>query len=108
MECLRIAGSRDTLTERVCVELASYPGLVKLGGGGGGRRRPGIHCLRMRVNFPNFRGKHHTFVLLRVTITYDDEYMFGIPLTSKLDHGSIESMVCRSSCPELSESYDSY
>ena len=36
-------------------------------------------------------------------ITYDDEYMFGIPLTSKLDHGSIESMACRSNCPELSE-----
>ena len=29
--------------------------------------------------------------------------MFGIPLTAKFDHGSIERMACRSSCPELSE-----
>jgi len=27
--------------------------------------------------------------------------MFGIPLTAKLDHGSIKSMVCHSSCPAL-------
>ena len=57
----------------------------------------------MRINFPNFWGKHYTLVLLRVTITYDDEQMFGIPLTAKLDHSSIESMACRSSCLELSE-----
>ena len=29
--------------------------------------------------------------------------MFGIPQTAKLDDGSIKSMACRSSCPELSE-----
>jgi len=29
--------------------------------------------------------------------------MFRIPLPAKLDHGSIKSTVCRSSCPELSE-----
>jgi len=29
--------------------------------------------------------------------------MFGIPLTAKLDHDSIKSMACCSSCPELSE-----
>ena len=31
MECPLIVGSRDTLTERVYVELASYPGL-QIGG----------------------------------------------------------------------------
>ena len=29
--------------------------------------------------------------------------MFGIPLTAKLDDGSIKSTACHSSCPELSE-----
>jgi len=29
--------------------------------------------------------------------------MLGVPLTAKLDHGSINSMACISSCPELSE-----
>ena len=29
--------------------------------------------------------------------------MFGILLPTKLDHGSIKSMACHSSCPELSE-----
>ena len=36
--------------EGLCVELASYLGLLKLGKG----RRPGIYCLRMCINFPNF------------------------------------------------------
>ena len=57
----------------------------------------------MCVNFPNFQQKHNTLVLLRVTITYNDEYIFGIPLTAMFDHGSIERMACRSSCPELLE-----
>ena len=30
-------------------------------------------CLHTHVNFPNFQGKRYTLVLLRVTITYDDE-----------------------------------
>ena len=38
-----------------------------------GRRRSGTHCLCMCVNFPNFQGKHYILVLLRVTITNDDE-----------------------------------
>ena len=38
-----------------------------------GRRRSGTHCLCMCVNFPNLRVKHHTLVLLRVTIMNDDE-----------------------------------
>ena len=29
--------------------------------------------------------------------------MFGVPLTAKFDRGSIESIVCCSSCPEFSE-----
>ena len=29
--------------------------------------------------------------------------MFGIPITTKFDHGFIESMACHSSCPELSK-----
>ena len=29
--------------------------------------------------------------------------MLGIPLTARSDHGSIKSMACLSSCPELSE-----
>jgi len=37
------------------------------------RRRSGTLCLCMRVNFPNFQGKHYTLVLLRITITNDDE-----------------------------------
>ena len=32
---------------------------------------------------------------------YDDKYMFGIPLTTKFNHGLIERMVCRSSRLEL-------
>jgi len=54
----------------------------------------------MHVNFPKFQGKHYTLILM---ITYDDELMFGIPPTAKLGHGSIKSVVCHSSCPELSE-----